>query len=32
VKYAFMRRGPEPICEWNRHYLPLMPLYWCGAN
>jgi hypothetical protein len=29
VKYAFMRRGPEPICEWNRHYLPLMPLPWC---
>jgi hypothetical protein len=32
VKYAFMRRGPEPICEWNRHYLPLMPLYWCAAT
>ena len=29
VKYAFMRRGPEPICEWNRHYLPLLPLPWC---
>jgi hypothetical protein len=31
VKYAFMRRGPEPICEWNRYYLPLMPLPWCPA-
>jgi hypothetical protein len=31
VKYAFMRRGPEPICEWNRHYLPLLPLPWCPA-
>jgi hypothetical protein len=29
IKYAFMRRGPEPICEWNRHYLPLLPLPWC---
>lgn len=29
VKYAFMRRGPESICEWNRHYLPLLPLPWC---
>ncbi len=32
VKYAFMRRGPEPICQWNRHYLPLLPLYWCPAH
>ncbi len=31
IKYAFMRRGPESICEWNRHYLPLLPLHWCGA-
>lgn len=31
VKYAFMRRGPEPICEWNRNYLPQMPLPWCPA-
>jgi len=31
MKYAFMRRGPEPICEWNRHYLPLLPLPWCPA-
>jgi hypothetical protein len=29
IKYAFMRRGPEPICEWNRHYMPLLPLPWC---
>jgi hypothetical protein len=29
VKYAFMRKGPESICEWNRHYLPLLPLPWC---
>jgi len=32
VKYALMRRGPEPICEWNRHYLPLLPLPWCPAT
>jgi hypothetical protein len=32
VKYAFMRRGPEPICEWNRHYLPLLRLPWCPAT
>jgi len=31
IKYAFMRRGPESICEWNRHYLPLLPLPWCSA-
>jgi hypothetical protein len=29
VKYALMRRGPESVCEWNQHYLPLMPLPWC---
>jgi hypothetical protein len=29
IKYAFMRRGPEPICEWNRVYMPLLPLPWC---
>jgi hypothetical protein len=29
IKYAFMRRGPESICEWNRHYMPLMPVPWC---
>ncbi len=31
IKYAFMRRGPESICEWNRHYLPLLPLPWCPS-
>ena len=31
MKYAFMRRGPESICEWNRHYIPLLPLPWCPA-
>jgi len=29
IKYALMRRGPEPICEWNRYYLPLMRPPWC---
>jgi hypothetical protein len=29
IKYAFMRKGPESICEWNRYYLPLLPLPWC---
>jgi len=29
IKYAFMRRGPESICEWNRYYMPLMPVPWC---
>jgi hypothetical protein len=31
IKYAFMRRGPKPICEWNRHYMPLLPLPWCSS-
>jgi hypothetical protein len=31
IKYAFMRRGPESICEWNGYYMPLLPLPWCGA-
>ena len=31
IKYAFMRRGPESICEWNRYYLPLLPLPWCKS-
>jgi hypothetical protein len=31
VKYAFKRTGPESICEWNRHYMPLLPLPWCPA-
>ncbi len=29
IKYAFMRRGPESICEWNQVYMPLLPLPWC---
>jgi hypothetical protein len=29
IKHALMRRGPETICEWNRHYMPLMPVPWC---
>jgi hypothetical protein len=32
IKYAFMRRGPESACEWNQHYLPLMPLPWCPVS
>jgi hypothetical protein len=31
IKYAFMRRGPEPICAWNGYYMPLMPLPWCPS-
>jgi hypothetical protein len=31
IKHAIMRKGPEPICEWNEHYLPLMPLPWCNS-
>ena len=31
IKYAFMRRGPESICQWNGYYMPLMPLPWCGS-
>jgi hypothetical protein len=31
IKYAFMRRGPEPICEWSPHYMPLLTLPWCPA-
>jgi hypothetical protein len=22
-------KGPEPICEWNWVYLPVLPLPWC---
>jgi hypothetical protein len=29
IKHALMRRGPETICEWNRHYMPFMPVPWC---
>jgi hypothetical protein len=31
IKYAFMRRGPESICDWNRHYAPLLPMPWCPS-
>ena len=29
AKYAFKDTGPESICEWNKHYMPLLPLPWC---
>ncbi|HEU0083979.1 MAG TPA: hypothetical protein VFQ87_14025 [Bradyrhizobium sp.] len=29
VKYALKRAGPEPVCDWNRYHLPLLPLPWC---
>ncbi len=31
VKHAFMRRGPESICEWTSYYMPLLPLPWCKS-
>jgi hypothetical protein len=31
VSLTFKRSGPEPICEWNEAYLPLLPLPWCAA-
>ena len=31
IKYAFMRRGPESVCQWSGYYLPLLPLPWCKA-
>jgi hypothetical protein len=31
IKYAFMRKGPQSICEWNRYYMPLMPVPWCPS-
>lgn len=31
IKYAFMRRGPEPICQWRPYYTPLLALPWCPA-
>jgi hypothetical protein len=30
IKYAFKQSGRESICEWNRDYLPLLPLPWCA--
>ena len=32
VKYAFKRTGPQSICEWNSHYMPLLALPWCPAK
>jgi hypothetical protein len=29
IKYAFKRSGPEPMCEWNSYYMPLLALPWC---
>ncbi len=29
IRDAFRRVGPESICVWNPHYMPLMPLPWC---
>jgi hypothetical protein len=31
IKYVFMQRGPESMCQWNQHYLPLLPLPWCPS-
>jgi hypothetical protein len=31
VKYSFKRGDPESICQWNQHYLPLLPLPWCST-
>jgi len=31
IKYAFMRKGPQSICEWNRYYMPLMAVPWCPS-
>jgi hypothetical protein len=32
AKHAFKATGPESICEWNTHYMPLLPLPWCPAR
>jgi hypothetical protein len=29
IKLLTARKGPEQVCEWNRYYLPLMPIPWC---
>jgi hypothetical protein len=31
IKYAFMRRGPESVCDWRPYYMPLLRLPWCPA-
>jgi hypothetical protein len=30
IKYAFMRRGPEPTCNWRQYYFPLLQFPWCA--
>jgi hypothetical protein len=32
IKYAFMRRGPEAVCEWSPYYMPLLRLPWCPVR
>src|SRR5262249_32870299 len=32
VKHALKVTGPQPICEWNDHYMPLLPLPWCSRR
>lgn len=32
VKHAFKRTGPQPICAWNTHYMPLLALPWCPVR
>jgi hypothetical protein len=32
VKYALKRAGPEPVCEWNKYHLPLLPVPWCKPS
>jgi hypothetical protein len=32
IKYAFMRRGPDSVCEWSPYYMPLLRLPWCPAR
>jgi hypothetical protein len=29
IRYAFLQRGPEPVCKWGWYYLPQLPLPWC---
>jgi hypothetical protein len=29
ARTALLSRPPQPICEWNRLYLPAMPLHFC---
>jgi hypothetical protein len=32
IKYAFMRRGQDSVCEWSPYYMPLLRLPWCPAR